>query len=186
MTTDGTLPAILQPQKRARYLKIIAVFKIVKGLLLLLLGCSLLFLSTRTGWLDTVSDWVDRDILLGHSRPIVFVLNKMQFLFDSGQMQTALQSGKLRATAFLSLFYCAVLLTEGIGVYLQKRWAELLMIFATAGLIPLEIRHIWHRPNLAAFLIFGANCFIVWFLYRVLKREPVKPRVVEEKLVETR
>lgn len=50
------------------------------------------------------------------------------------------------------------------------------MVFATAALIPLEIRHIWHRPSLAGFVILAANCFIVWFLYRVLKREPAHAR----------
>ena len=48
--------------------------------------------------------------------------------------------GLVRATGFLALFYSAVLFTEGIGVYMQQRWAELLMIFATASLIPIEIR----------------------------------------------
>jgi uncharacterized membrane protein (DUF2068 family) len=54
---------------------------------------------------------------------------------------------------------------------MQQRWAELLMIFATASLIPLEVRHLWHRPGLVGALILLANCFIVWFLYRVLKRD---------------
>ncbi len=53
------------------------------------------------------------------------------------------------------------------------------MIFATAALIPLEIRHIWHRPTLAAFVILAVNVFIVWFLYRVLKRDP-EPTVPAE------
>jgi uncharacterized membrane protein (DUF2068 family) len=78
-------------------------------------------------------------------------------------------------------------LTEGIGVYLQKRWGELLMIFATAALIPLEIRHIWHRPSVAAFVILGVNVFIVWFLYRVLKREPAPAASTKKpELIETR
>ena len=37
--------------------------------------------------------------------------------------------------------------TEGIGVHMQQRWTELLMIFATAGLIPLEVRNVWHHPG---------------------------------------
>jgi len=93
----------------------------------------------------------------------------------------------LHATGLLSLFYCAVLFTEGFGVYFQKRWAEWLMICATGALIPVEVRHLWHRPGLVALVILLANCFIVWFLYLVLKRE--KPeRHVERKpeLVETR
>src|SRR3954471_5611692 len=162
MKKDGHIPVILQPKQKVRYLKLIAVFKIAKGFLLSMLGCSLLFLNARSSWMDGISDWVDTEILLGHSRYVMYLLNKLQ---------DALQGGQLRATGFLALFYCAVLFTEGIGVYLQKRWAELLMIFATAALIPLEVRHIWHHPSPAAFVILLANCFIVWFLYRVLKRD---------------
>src|SRR5207244_7317504 len=93
----------------------------------------------------------------------------------------------LRATGFLSLFYSSVLFTEGIGVYLQKRWAEYLMVFATGALIPLEVRHIYYRPTIAAVIILAANCFIVWFLYRVLKREPAPaPASSPEVVAETR
>ena len=178
MSDHAIVPAMLQPRRRARYLKIIALFKIGKGLLLLALGVSLLFLNGRDTWMDRISDWADAEILLGHSKAVTFLLNKLQDVLAGGQ---------LRATAFLALFYCGVLFTEGTGVYLQKRWAELLMIFATAALIPLEVRHLWHRPSLAALLILLANCFIVWFLYLVLKREkktvtPAAPR----ELIETR
>jgi uncharacterized membrane protein (DUF2068 family) len=154
--------AILQGQRRVRFLKIIALFKIAKGALLLLLGGSLLFLNARVAWMDAISNWAADEILLEHSKGIRFLLNRLQ---------DVLAGGALRATAFLALFYCAVLFTEGIGVYLQKRWAEWLMICATAALIPLEIRHIWHRPGLVGFLIFLANCFIVWFLWLVLRRD---------------
>jgi uncharacterized membrane protein (DUF2068 family) len=178
MSDHAIVPAMLQPRRRARYLKIIALFKIGKGLLLLALGISLLFLNGRHTWMDKISDWADAEILLGHSKAVTFLLNKLQDVLAGGQ---------LRATAFLALFYCGVLFTEGTGVYLQKRWAELLMIFATAALIPLEVRHLWHRPTLAALLILLANCFIVWFLYLVLKREkkPVAPAAPRE-LIETR
>ncbi len=162
------VPAILQEPRRHRYLKIIALFKIFKGVLLFLLGFSLLFLNSRPVWLDQISDWA---------------LNKLQAI---------LAGGALRATGILALFYCAVLFTEGIGVYMQKRWAELLMIFATGALIPLEIRHVWHRlifhrPILAPALLLLANCFIVWFLYLVLKRDKAEKQAAPEReLVETR
>ncbi len=75
---------------------------------------------------------------------------------------------------------------EGIGVYMQQRWAELLMVFATASLIPIEIRHLWHRPGLVGALILLANCFIVWFLYQVLKREKPDAQIARQReLVET-
>src|SRR5438445_11463564 len=183
MSDPAHVPAILQEPRRVRYLKIIALFKIFKGVLLFLLGFSLLFLNSRPIWLDQISDWADDQLLLAHSKYIVFLLNKLQ---------DALSGGALRATGTLALFYCAVLFTEGIGVYMQKRWAEFLMIFATGALIPLEIRHTWHRlifhrPILAPLLLLLANCFIVWFFNYVLQREKKEhqPEATKE-LIETR
>jgi uncharacterized membrane protein (DUF2068 family) len=183
MSDPSHVPAILQEGRGVRYLKIIALFKIFKGALLFLLGFSVLFLNSRPVWLDQISDWTEDQLLLHHTRSVIFLLNKLQ---------DALSGGALHATGILALFYCAVLLTEGIGVYMQKRWAEFLMIFATATLIPLEVRHVWHRlvfhrSVLAPALILLANCFIVWFLYLVLKRDKQKPATKHEReLAETR
>jgi len=143
-----------------------------------LLGVSFVFLNMRALWMDTISDWTADAILMEHSRAVVWLLHKLQ---------AVLAGGALRATGFLALFYSVVLFTEGIGVYMEQRWAEWLMIFATAALIPLEVRHIWHRPGLVGVLILLANCFIVWFLYRVLKPDKTKPYVLRPReLVETR
>src|SRR5947199_3834165 len=183
MNDPAHVPAILQERRRVRYLKIIALFKIFKGVLLFLLGFSLFFLHSRPVWLDQISDWADDQLLLHHSKYVIFLLNKLQDM---------LAGGALRATGILALFYCAVLFTEGIGVYMQKRWAEFLMIFATGALIPLEIRHVWHRlifhrPALVPVLLLLANCFIVWFLYLVLRRDKsAPPAKLERELVETR
>jgi len=183
MTSSEHVPAILQERRRVRYLKIIALFKIFKGLLLFILGFSLLFLNSRPAWMDQISDWSDDQLLLHHSKAVLFLLNKLQ---------DVLAGGALHATGILALFYCAVLMTEGIGVYMQKRWAEFLMIFATGALIPLEIRHVWHRlishrPTLAPAIILLVNCFIVWFLYLVLRRDKTLEHSAPEKqLVETR
>jgi uncharacterized membrane protein (DUF2068 family) len=170
-------PAILQGARRVRYLKLIALFKIAKGALSLVLGISLLFLNARTRWMDAASNWIADQILLEHSRAVMYLLHKLQ---------TVLAGGALHATGLLALFYSVVLFTEGIGVYMQQRWAELLMICATAGLIPIEVRHLWHRPGLVSALILLANCFIVWFLYLVLKRDKAESRVERTReLVET-
>jgi uncharacterized membrane protein (DUF2068 family) len=158
-------PAILQGERRVRYLKLIALFKIAKGALLLLLGISLLFLNARTRWMDAFLKWTADEILLEHSRAVSYLLH---------ELRAALAGGMLRATGLLSLFYAALFFTEGIGVYLQQRWAAWLMIIECAALIPIELHHLWHRPGLVGALILAANCFIVWFLYCVLKRDNAK------------
>jgi uncharacterized membrane protein (DUF2068 family) len=183
MSDPAHVPAIVQGRRGVRYLKLIALFKIFKGVLLFLLGFSLLFVNGRPVWLDQISDWADDQLLLAHSKYVIFLLNKLQEM---------LAGGALRATGILALFYCAVLFTEGIGVYMQKRWAEFLMIFATGALIPLEIRHVWHRaifdrPVLAPLILLLANCFVVWFLYMVLRRGKVeKQAAAKPELIETR
>jgi hypothetical protein len=35
-------------------------------------------------------------------------------------------------------------------------------------------------------VILAANCFIVWFLYRVLKRDPAVEAATQPELIETR
>src|SRR5436309_2045927 len=177
MSNPAHEPAILQEPRRHRYLRLIALFKIGKGVLLLVLGVSLLFLNARGRWMDALSSWTADEILLEHSKGIAYLLHKLQ---------AVLAGGTLRATGLLALFYTAVLFTEGIGVYMEQRWAELLMICATAGLIPIEARHLLHRPGLVSALILLVNCFIVWFLYRVLKRDKAKAHVAQlRELVET-
>ena len=147
-------PAILQGARRVRYLKLIALFKIGKAALLLLLSVSLLFVNARTRWMDALWSWTADQILLEHSRTVMYLLHKLQ---------AVLAGGTLHATGLLALFYSLVLFTEGIGVYMQQRWAEFLMIFATAAFIPLEIRHTWHHPSLAAVLILAVNCLLFGF-----------------------
>lgn len=163
MHAPGTERKLLSEKTRVRYLKLIAIFKIAKGVLLLCFGLSVLLLNSRPAWVDAVSDWIDDEALVVHGKAAHFILVRLQ---------EVLAGGALHVAAVIALFYSAILFTEGIGVYLQKRWAEFLMIIATAALIPLEARHLYHKPSVGALVVLLVNCFIVWFLYRVLRREP--------------
>ena len=178
MSTATPIQKMLRPQRRARYLKIIAIFKILQGAILFGIGVSLLFLHSRTRWMEGISDWVDGELMVAHSRAMLYALNRLQDVVAGGLLQV---------TALVALFYAAVLFTEGIGVYLQQRWAEMLMVVATAMLIPFEARHVWFHPSAVALIILVANCFIVWFLYRVLKRDKGKVHIAQpQELVQTR
>jgi len=72
MTKPAHEPAILQGARRVRYLKLIALFKIAKGLLLLILGISMLFLNARTRWMGALSNWIADEILLEHTKGLPF------------------------------------------------------------------------------------------------------------------
>jgi len=169
---------ILRPQNRVRYLKLIALFKIAKGIFLLCFGVSVLFLNNRPKWIDGISDWIDDEALVVHGRAAHYLLTRLQ---------EVLAGGALHAAGLLALFYSAILFTEGIGVYFQQRWAEFLMVFATATLIPFEVWHLYHKLSIGVGAVLLVNCFIVWFLYRVLKREPAHAATTPpEVAVETR
>src|SRR5262249_13680945 len=101
--------------------------------------------------------------MVAHSRAMLYFLSRLQDVVAAG--------GLLQFTGVVALFYAIVLCTEGIGVYLQQRWAEVLMVIATATLIPFEIRHAIFHPGAVVITILATNCVIVWFLYRVLQRE---------------
>ena len=70
-------PAILQGERRIRYLKLIALFKIAKGALLLVLGLSLVFLNARTRWIDALSNWTADEILLEYSKAVAYLLHSL-------------------------------------------------------------------------------------------------------------
>src|SRR5438445_13354438 len=95
-------PAILQEPRRHRYLKLIALFKIAKGVLLLLVAVSLLFLNARTRWMDALSNWTADQILLEHSRTVMYLLHKLQ---------AVLEGGMLRSTGLWALCYSSGLFT---------------------------------------------------------------------------
>lgn len=165
MSQAAPNPQLLRSQRGIRFLKIIAIFKIVQGILLLSIGISLLFLHSRTRWLDAISDWVDGELMVVHSRGVLYLLSRLQDVVAGGVLQV---------TGWVALFFAVILCTEGIGVYFQQRWAELLMVVATAAFIPLEVRHAWLHPGVVATLILAVNCFIVWFVYRTLRRQKLE------------
>ncbi len=67
--------------------------------------------------------------------------------------------------------YSCLLFTEGVGLWLQKRWAEYLTAIATSLFIPLELYEIYERFTWVRIGILALNIFIVWYLVTRLKDE---------------
>ena len=64
-----------------------------------------------------------------------------------------------------------MLLTEGIGLWLRKTWAEWLTVIASASLIPFELWHLFfgkHHSPLAVLAATTLNVIIVIYLARQL------------------
>lgn len=154
------------PRQRT-WLRLIAAWKAAEGLLLLGAGLALLFLDMRGSWLGAVVAWVEHELLVIHVNPLLWMLRAFEDF---------LLGGHLRSVGTLALVFAAVHLTEGIGVWFGQRWAEWLMVIATAGLIPLEIAHLIAHPTLAKVGLIAGNAAVVWYLARVLRGKHTAPR----------
>jgi uncharacterized membrane protein (DUF2068 family) len=70
----------------------------------------------------------------------------------------------MHALRIVTLAYAAVFATEGIGLWMQKPWAEWLTVIITASLIPLEVWELVHRPSFGIAAVLVANSAIVAYL----------------------
>ncbi len=99
--------------------------------------------------------------MLLHSKVLIWLLNRVDVM---------VQQVGLGTSGFIALFYAMMLSVEGIGVWREKRWAEWLMVVATASLVPLEVVHMIHKPGALKVLIICANILIVVYLILTLRR----------------
>jgi uncharacterized membrane protein (DUF2068 family) len=132
---------------------LIALFKLTKGVLLVIVGIGAHRLLHRDV-AETVAHWVDILRVDPDNRYIHRLLTHV----------LAVTPAQLRAASVGTFIYAGLLLTEGIGLLLRKRWAEYFTIITTAGLIPLEIYEIVHRMTTAKFVILAVNVAIVVYL----------------------
>jgi uncharacterized membrane protein (DUF2068 family) len=144
---------------RSITLFLIALFKLAKGILLLVVGFGALKLLHRD-IADTVAHWVDILRVDPDNRYIHRLLTHV----------LAVTPGKLKAISAGTFFYAGLLLTEGTGLLLRKRWAEYFTIITTAGLIPLEIYELVDRLTAAKIVILAINVAIVVYLIARVRR----------------
>jgi uncharacterized membrane protein (DUF2068 family) len=70
----------------------------------------------------------------------------------------------MHALRMVTLGYAAVFAVEGVGLWMEKRWAEWLTVIITSSLIPLELWEIFYRPTIGKVLILLANIAVVAYL----------------------
>jgi len=141
-------------------LALIAIFKLVKGCLLLAAAIGLLRML-HTDLSMTVEHWITTCRMDPDGRCFHWLLEKV----------AAISPQQIRAVSAGSFFYSALLLTEGIGLWLERRWAEYLTVIATSSFIPLEIYELTRGVNAPTLVILAINLAIVWYLVRILRRQ---------------
>jgi uncharacterized membrane protein (DUF2068 family) len=73
-------------------------------------------------------------------------------------------SKTLEAVSAGTAVYAALLLIEGVGLWLRQRWAEYFTVIVTASLIPLELFEIIRRPTVTNLVLLAINIVIVVYL----------------------
>jgi uncharacterized membrane protein (DUF2068 family) len=80
---------------------------------------------------------------------------------------------RIRELGIAAMLYGLLFATEGIGLWMQKRWAEYLTIIATGSLIPLEVYELIRRVTVPRGLALVANvAAVVYLIYRL--RHPAR------------
>jgi uncharacterized membrane protein (DUF2068 family) len=77
----------------------------------------------------------------------------------------------LTAVSAASLFGAAVLVVEGVGLCLRKRWAEYMTVILTISTLPLEFYALSRHLSLAKAAVTLLNLAIAWYLIRRIRRE---------------
>ena len=141
----------------------IAVFKLFKGALLLLVGLGLLELmhadlaALFSLLLETLH--INADTRLIHA-----LMLKVE----------ALQPHSILVAGLISLGYAALLLAEGIGLWLEVSWAAYLTVVSTSALIPFEIYELFERVTVPRIILLAVNLLIVLYLIKQLKHRTLR------------
>ena len=141
----------------SRLLQLIALFKLVKAALLIAVGVGALKLLHKDV-AGAVEHWVELLRLDPNNHYIDTALEKASNLTPD----------KIKELGLGSMVYAGLFLTEGIGLWLEKRWAEWLTVIITSSLIPLEIYEIYRHPTAIKIAVLLINIAIVAYLvYRI-------------------
>jgi uncharacterized membrane protein (DUF2068 family) len=152
-------------------LRLIAFWKLLHAVFFTAVGFGLLRLRHHN-----VVDFLNAHIIIPYhlnpeNRAIYWLLDKAD----------ALTSHRLPLLGYAAFFYAALFAAEGIGLFLRKHWAEYLVVFMTASLLPLEVWELFHKLAWWKFAAVIGNLFIVSYLiHRLLLDARFKAQQLRE------
>jgi uncharacterized membrane protein (DUF2068 family) len=143
-----------------RMLRAIAVFKLAKAALLIGVGVAALRL-VHTDIVGILEEWVPRIGFGPGSR----------YIGRLAVEAAALTPNRIKDVGVGSFIYAALFLTEGIGLWLLKRWAEWMTIVITSSLVPVEVWEIIRHPNISKVVLLLVNLALVGYLIYQVRKE---------------
>jgi uncharacterized membrane protein (DUF2068 family) len=138
-------------------LRLIALFKLLQAALLIAVAVGALKLLHKDV-AGAVEHWVELLKLDPNNHYIDTALEKASNITPDEIKQLGLGT----------IIYAGLFLTEGIGLWFEKRWAEWLTVMITSSLIPIEIYEIYHHTTSVTIAVLLINIAIVAYLaYRI-------------------
>jgi len=159
MATLRAAPPKSDTREGTATLLLIALFKLIKGAALIAVGIGAVKLLHHDV-AETVTHWIDLLRIDPDNRLIHGLLTRV--LRDSPNQLKALSAG--------TFVYAGLLLTEGTGLLLRKRWAEYFTIITTGALIPLELYEMSRHLTAGKVVVLLVNAAIVAYLVVRVRR----------------
>ncbi len=145
---------------QTRVVRLIALFKLLKGVLLIAVGVAALKLL-HTDIASVVERWV---AVLGLDQNSRFVGRALS-------TAAALTPNRVRDLFVGSFLYGGLFLTEGIGLWLLKHWAMWFTVIITSSFLPLEIYELARHPSAGKVGILVVNLVFAVYLARRIRDE---------------
>jgi uncharacterized membrane protein (DUF2068 family) len=155
--TDFPPQSLSKPRRRNRWLLLIAAFKLGQALLFVAIGVGALrLLHQDIG--DLFAKLADHLRFNPESRFVNFILEKSLLLNDR----------LLRRIGAVVFIYAGLDLLEGIGLYLEKTWAEYLTLGITASFLPWEIFEVLRRVTWIRSALLLVNALVLLYLLKMV------------------
>lgn len=148
--TSTSIPASRQHH---RWLELIGVLKLLKGAFFVALGFGLLRMLHHDLYMFAL-----RVVEVLHLDPDRLVITN---LLDK---VTLITDHRLKQLSALVFAYAALDFIEGVGLVLEKRWAEYFTLVLTVALLPLEAIKLIYHPNHWIVAVLVANVLIAIYL----------------------
>lgn len=148
------------PHHHNRWLVLIAIYKLLQALLFIAIGVGALRLLHKDVG-DLFATFADRLRFSPESRIVNFILEEASLLNDP----------LLRRIGAAAFCYAALGAAEGIGLYLEKAWGEILTLVITASFLPWEVVEAVHRVTWVRISLLIINSLVFFYLLELINRE---------------
>jgi uncharacterized membrane protein (DUF2068 family) len=78
---------------------------------------------------------------------------------------------RLKEISLATFSYSALALTEGVGLLMEKVWAEYLTLILTISFLPWELFELVRRADMFRFSLLLINLAVLWYLVWLLRRK---------------